>query len=461
MKFNLFKQPIFIVIALCIAFSASFITAENKDTTYDGLKLFTDVIDIVEKNYVDEVDIEKLIHSAIQGMIRSLDPHSAFMPPEAFEELQIDTQGEFGGIGIVITMKEGVLTVISPIEGTPAYQKGIKAGDQIIKVDNASTKEMEMWEAVRKMRGPKGTKVVITIAREGVKEPFDVTIIRDIIPIESVRSTSLEDGYGYVWITNFRDKTTEDFENALAQLEAADPPLKGLIMDLRDNPGGLLDQAVKIADLFINSGNIVSIKGRSDDNTRVFKAQPDTVDRKYPIVILINGGSASASEIVAGALQDTKRALIMGTASFGKGSVQTVEPLRDGYGLKFTIARYYTPNERSIQAQGIVPDIIVKSDIMEVEAVDKNGNRMLKEKDLKNHLEPEALQQPSKNDDASPQDDTTQTGSDDEESTNQSVPKRPEMRHGKLIASELLKDYQIHRALDVLKGFDILKQANK
>jgi carboxyl-terminal processing protease len=381
------------LIIVCLIVSLIFIPSQrifaDKEETYEGLKLFTDIISLVEDNYVDSVDTKKLIHSAIQGMIRSLDPHSSFMPPEAFEELQIDTHGEFGGIGIVITMKKGILTVVSPIEGTPAYRKGIQAGDRIVKVDGEPTQDMEMWEAVKKMRGKKGTPVLITIARDGKEKPFDVEIIRDIIPIESVRSASLSDGYGYVWVTNFREKTVDDIIDTLDELKSNTNQFKGLILDLRDNPGGLLDQAVKLVDLFIDEGNIVSIKGRSEENTKEFDAHSENTEPDYPIVVLINSGSASASEIVAGALQDHKRALILGITSFGKGSVQTVEPLRDGYGLKYTIARYYTPNGRSIQAQGIVPDITVSARYIKLKQDDADFPKVIKEKDLKNHLEAE------------------------------------------------------------------------
>ena len=309
----------------------------NGQETYKGLKLFTDVIELIEKNYVDEVDTEKLMQKAIQGMVRSLDPHSSFLPPEAFEELQVDTHGEFGGIGIVITMKDGILTVVSPIEGTPAYKAGVQAGDKIIKVDGESTQEMELWEAVKKMRGQQGTKVVITVMREREADPIDFSLIRDIIPIESVKSTTLQPGYGYVWVTNFRDSTTDDIKNAIDEFQK-EAPLKGLVLDLRDNPGGLLNQSISVADLFLDKGTIVSIKGRLERHTKTYEAREKGTYSGFPIVVLINGGSASASEIVAGALQDNKRAVILGTVSFGKGSVQTVESLRDGYGLKYTIA---------------------------------------------------------------------------------------------------------------------------
>jgi len=428
----------------------------DKEETYECLKLFTDIISLVEDNYVDTVDTKALIHSAIQGMIRSLDPHSSFMPPEAFEELQIDTHGEFGGIGIVITMKKGILTVVSPIEGTPAYRKGIQAGDRIVQVDGESTKEMEMWEAVKKMRGKKGSSVVITIERDGEEKPFDVEIVRDIIPIESVRSASLGDGYGYVWVTNFREKTVDEIIESLDELKTKTNQFKGLILDLRDNPGGLLDQAVKLVDLFIDEGNIVSIKGRSEENTKEFNAHRDNTESDYPMVVLINSGSASASEIVAGALQDHKRALILGVTSFGKGSVQTVEPLRDGYGLKYTIARYYTPNGRSIQAQGIIPDITVSSRYIKLKQDDANLPKVIKEKDLKNHLEaePKAPQFEENADNNEPEPNKKQKTP--ESKRIKEIQKRQTMRHGKIRTEDLISDYQVARALDILKGYEIL-----
>ncbi|MBF0451259.1 MAG: S41 family peptidase [Candidatus Magnetomorum sp.] len=436
----------------------------EKQETYEGLKLFTDIISLIESNYVDPVDTKKMVHSAIQGMIRSLDPHSSFMPPEAFEELQIDTQGEFGGIGIVITMKKGVLTVVSPIEGTPAYRKGVKAGDRITKVNGESTQEMEMWEAVRKMRGKKGTSVTITIERENSPKPIDIKIVRDIIPIESVRSASLGDGYGYVWVTNFRERTVDDIIKSLDDLDSDAESFKGLILDLRDNPGGLLDQAVKLVDLFIDQGNIVSIKGRSPENTKDFDAHQEKTEPNYPIVVLINSGSASASEIVAGALQDHKRALILGLTSFGKGSVQTVEPLRDGYGLKYTIARYYTPNGRSIQAQGIIPDIEVSSRFIKVKKEDAGTAQIIKEKDLKNHLEaaPENQQDDKDDDEEDPQDtpDSSSDAAPDKE-LNKKDKKRQALRHGIIHKEDLLSDYQISRALDILRGYEILNAFHK
>jgi len=364
------------------------------DKTYEELKVFSDVLDIIEKNFVDPVDPKKLIRGAISGMISSLDPHSAFLLPEAYKDLQIETRGEFSGIGIVITMQDNVVTVISPIEGTPAYRAGIKAGDQIIKVDGKETKSMMLWEAVKNMRGKKGTSVLITILRKGQPEPIDFTIVRDVIPLESVRSHLLKPGFGYIRITNFRENTADDVKAALKELEAGKTPLKGLLLDLRDNPGGLLDQAIKVSDIFLEKGPIVSIKGRIEAHSKIYKAHRSKDKHAYPVVLLINEGSASASEIVAGALQDHGRALVLGTTSFGKGSVQTVEPLRDGSGLKLTIARYYTPSGHAIQARGIVPDVLVEQRYVSTSEMQEGPH--ITEKDLENHISPEPKERFSK-----------------------------------------------------------------
>lgn len=410
------------------------LSATDNGETYEGLKVFSDVIELIENNYVDEVDTKKLMEEAVRGMVGSLDPHSALLPPEAFKELQIDTHGEFTGIGIHVTMRNNLVTVISPIEGTPAYKAGIKAGDKIVKVDGEATENLR--EAVKRMRGPKGTKVVITILRQGETDPLEFDIVRDVIPIYSVKHALLQPGYGYVWVTNFRDNTSEDLLKALEKLENGETPLKGLVLDLRDNPGGILSQAIQISDIFLEEGEILSIKGRLKKHTKVFKAHMDDTPRSYPLVVLINGGSASASEIVAGALQDHKRALIMGTTSFGKGSVQTVETLRDGYGLKFTIARYYTPSGRSIQAKGVVPDIEVLAG--RVDENEAKGDNLLKEKDLKNHLNAEGESTPP------------------EQKNDRQL--RLESRHSPVEDEELLKDQQVRRALDLLISYDIFTQ---
>ena len=407
------------------------------DKTYNSLKMFTDVLEELEKNYVDDVNAESLIHNAIKGMVGNLDPHSSFMPPEAFDELQDDTKGEFSGIGIVITMKDGILTVVSPIEGTPAYKAGIRAGDSIIRIDDKSTKEMELWEAVNMMRGPQNKPVHITVIREGEPAALDFSINRDLIPMESVRSATLKPGFGYLRITNFRMNTLDDIKTHLGRLEAENKELKGLVMDLRDNPGGLLDQAVKISDLFLTQGDIVSIKGKQERNSQVFRASEGKDDRKYPVVILINGGSASASEILAGALQDQSRALILGTTSFGKGSVQTVRPLKDGYGIKYTIARYFTPKGRSIQAKGIEPDIEVEYEILEEKEKKASAfDRMVKEKDLKNSLKPEQAQSSEK--------------AKTQPKKNQKLPD----------TDQLLHDAQVKRALDILISYGVFSNLN-
>jgi len=412
------------------------------DKTYEELKVFSDVLDIIEKNYVDPVDSKKLIQGAIRGMISSLDPHSAFLLPQSFKELQIETKGEFSGIGIVITIQDNVVTVVSPIEDSPAYKAGIKAGDQIIKVDGEETQNMMLWEAVKKMRGKKGTSVVITIRRKGQPEPMDFTIVRDIIPLESVRSHLLRPGYGYVRITNFRENTADDVNKALRRLESDETPLKGLILDLRDNPGGLLDQAVKVADIFLDKGKIVSIKGRVKAHSKVYTAHPDKDKHPYPLVLLINAGSASASEIVAGALQDHGRALVLGTSSFGKGSVQTVEPLRDGSGLKLTIARYYTPKGHAIQTRGIVPDIVVEQRVLS-ESEDKKHPRM-KEKDLKNHIS------------AKPQEGLSEEMK--EEIRQRKGVKMPGEAPLDAVQRLVTKDYQVRTALDILTSWQFFSK---
>jgi len=407
------------------------------DKTYNSLKMFTDVLEELEKNYVDDVNSEALIHNAIKGMVGNLDPHSSFMPPEAFDELQDDTKGEFSGIGIVITMKDGILTVVSPIEGTPAYKAGVQAGDSIIRIDDKSTKDMELWEAVNMMRGPQNKPVRIAVIREGEHDAIEFSINRDLIPMESVKSATLKPGFGYLRITNFRMNTLDDIKTHLGRLEAENKEMKGLVMDLRDNPGGLLDQAVKISDLFLTKGEIVSIKGKQERNSQVFRASERDDDRKYPVVILINGGSASASEIVAGALQDNSRALILGTTSFGKGSVQTVRPLKDGYGIKYTIARYYTPNGRSIQAKGIEPDLEVEYEILEEKEKKASAfDRMVKEKDLKNSLKPEQAKSSEK-------------------------AKTPPKKNQRVLdTDQLLHDAQVKRALDILISYGVFSNLN-
>ncbi len=417
-------------------------SAAGKEDLYEQLKVLSDVIELVQKEYVDEVDAKDLIQKAINGMLQGLDPHSALLPPDAFEDLQIDTKGKFTGIGIHITMQNGFVTVISPIEDTPAHRAGLEAGDRIIKVDGHVTRDLR--EAVRMMRGPRGSKVTVTIMREGNKKPIDFLITRDEIPIQSVKLFTLKPGFGYLRISNFTGTTTQDFEKALEKLEG-EGPLKGLVLDLRNNGGGLLNQAISISDVFLDSGQIVSMKGREKKNTKVFNATPSAVKRTYPMAVLINGGTASASEIVAGALQDQKRAVVVGTTSFGKGSVQTVENLRDGSGLKLTIARYYTPSGRSIQAKGIEPDITLKFKRLDAADAGPGEDFGLKEKDLENHLSSEG--------------DAEKPAPPKQPEETKTRMKEVESRVGPLKLETLQNDNQVMRALEILVGHDVLKQA--
>ncbi|MFP4667809.1 MAG: S41 family peptidase [Desulfosalsimonas sp.] len=447
---------VLLAVVVCVVMAATSVYGDfENEETYEGLKLFSDVLEELEKNYVDSVDTRELIEDAINGMVENLDPHSTFMPPEAFDELQDETRGEFGGVGIVITKRNGRLTVVSPIEGTPASKAGIQANDVIIEVDGKSTEDMMLWEAVKKMRGEPGTQVEIKVIRKGKSEPMEFSFKRDIIPMESIKYAMLKPGYGYVWITNFRKNTEDELKKALADLEEKGDPLKGVILDLRDNPGGLLTQAVSVSDVFLEKGRIVSIRGRNENKESAYDASENGGEPDYPVVVLINGGSASAAEIVAGALQDNDRALILGTDSFGKGSVQTVKPLRGGYGLKYTIAKYYTPDGNSIQAEGIHPDLVVRRRfIEEQEAPDLDS---LKEKDLKNHLPGQLEQQ---------EDETGQEEEDGESETETSGETDREellrLRNALYSNSDqdpevLLHDSQVNRAYEILKGYDIFR----
>ena len=326
--------------------------------TYEELKTFSEVLDHVKKHYVEDVKTKDLVYGAIRGMLATLDPHSAFMPPDVYKEVQVETKGEFGGVGIQIGMKENRLTVIAPIDGTPAERAGVKPSDVILKVNNETTKDMTLMDAVQKMRGPKGTKVTLTIHREGVAEPLVFVLTRELIKIESVKSKMLESSIGYIRLTQFQDQTAKDMSGALKKLR--EQKMQSLVLDLRNNPGGLLTAAIDVSEQFVGLNRlIVYIKtreGRKDDYVSHIKDQPED----YPMIILVNEGSASASEIVAGALQDWGRAVVVGVQTFGKGSVQTILPLGDGSGLRLTTAKYYTPKGRSIHGVGISPDIVVK-----------------------------------------------------------------------------------------------------
>ncbi|GAB6095483.1 S41 family peptidase [Desulfatiferula olefinivorans] len=369
-------------LAVVVLFSPLSVRGET-DEVYRNLVIFSDVIGEIEKNYVDPVTTDVLIKKAVQGMVRSLDPHSAYLSQDEYDALSEDTKGEFSGIGVVLTIKDDILTVISPIEGTPAHRAGIRAGDVIVRINGESAYEMSINEAVNRIKGVKGSRLTLTILRKGGGDPIDIELERDDIPLESVKSILLPDGNAYVAISNFNENTSRDLIKALDEREAErGGVLAGLILDLRGNPGGLLEQAVAVADVFLREGTVVSIRGREGREPQVWGAGDGKHVRDCPMVVLINGGSASASEIVAGALQDHKRALILGTRSFGKGSVQNIKPLGDGSALKLTVARYYTPSGRSIQAEGIRPDIEMAFARLKKE----KAVQSIKEKDLKNHL---------------------------------------------------------------------------
>ncbi len=353
------------------------------------LQNFSQVLNLIEQHYVEPKSAKEIIHGAIQGAVSTLDPHSSFMTPEEFRELQIETKGKFSGIGIEITMKDRILTVVSPIEGTPAFRAGLRAGDQIVKIDGKPTRNLSLTEAVKMIRGPKGSKVTLTINRPGFPAPKDFTIVREIIPIRSVKARIVEGGLGYIRVANFQDQTDQDVRGYLTKMQQKAAPLKGLILDLRNDPGGLLEQAVQVADEFLSSGLIVYTQGRTPQQNMRFYARPGQPgeDRSLPMVVLINEGSASASEIVAGALKDQKRAVVAGAKSFGKGSVQTIIPLEDGSALRLTTALYYTPSGRTIQDKGIEPDILLK----EPEPTDAKALQALREEAMERHMRGEGI----------------------------------------------------------------------
>src|SRR5712664_446984 len=363
------------------------------DDTYKELQTFANVLAIVQKNYVEPASTKRLINGAISGMLGSLDPHSAYLTPDLYRDLEVETRGSFGGLGIEITIKNDLLTVVAPIEGTPAYQAGIKAGDQIIKINDDFTKGMALTDAVKLMRGPRGSKIHLTIHRDSVPDLFTVAVTREVIKIQSVKTKNLKDGYAYIRITTFQDGTSDDVEKAMAKFQKANHGrIKGLVLDLRDDPGGLLNQAVRVSDEFLDGGLIVYTQGRLESQQQKYFAHKKKDSQDYPMVVVVNGGTASASEIVAGALQDQRRAIIEGTQTFGKGSVQTILPLDDNSALRLTTARYFTPSGRSIQATGIVPDIVMDQNPALAKA-DKQNGPLLREANLPRHLE-----QPNKSD---------------------------------------------------------------
>lgn len=412
---------------------------EAIDLPLSDIRLFTDVYARIKKDYVEEVGDEMLLEGAIRGMLSSLDPHSSFLSQEEFKELQIGTTGEFGGLGIEVGMENGFIKVISPIEDTPADKAGVKAGDVIIKLDETQVKGLSLNDAVKLMRGLRGTDIILTIVREGEVKPVIITVTRDVIRVKSVRSRVLEPGYGYIRISSFQSKTTRNVIDAIEKLQSkiGKDNLQGIVLDLRNNPGGVLTGAVGVSDAFLKDGDlIVYTKGRVDDAELKYSASTNDAINGASIVVLINEGSASASEIVAGALQDHKRAVIMGNTSFGKGSVQTILPLKENAALKLTTARYYTPAGRSIQNEGIVPDIFVERKIIGEDGEQKEGFEFVRESDLQGHLE------------------NNQDHSSDESD-------KAKIIKQVIISSDNAKDEVLNEALNVLKELAGKKLASK
>ena len=411
--------------------------AAGQSNTYEELNLFGEVFERVREQYVEPVDDKKLIENALNGMLTGLDPHSGYLNEQSFEDMQVTTKGEFGGLGIEVTMDNGLVKVVSPIDDTPAFRGGIKAGDYITQINKETVMGLSLNEAVEMMRGKIGTSVVLTIAREGEAEPFDVTLTRDVIKIQSVRHR-IEGNVGYIRITSFNQNTIDAMEKAIEDIKAKlGKKLIGYVLDLRNNPGGLLDQAIAVSDAFLEKGEIVSTRGRDESDTKRDNATPGDLANGLPIVVLINGGSASASEIVSGALQDHKRAILLGTKSFGKGSVQTVIPLPGHGAMRLTTARYYTPSGRSIQAKGIEPDIVV-----EPAKVENLSSLRLGEENLRGALDNGAVKPlpPA----------AIKADKDKDKGTAQTAPGAPDE----------VQDYQLMRAEDLLNGLSLYRAGN-
>ena len=402
------------------------------------LRSFTEVFSRIKTDYVEPVEDKKLLEDAVQGMLAGLDPHSAYLDAESFKDMRVETEGQFGGLGIEVTMENGFVKVVSPIEDTPASRAGVKPGDLIIRLDDKAVKGLTLTEAVRLMRGKPGSDITLTIVREGATKPLKITLTRAVIKIQSVKNRMLESGFGYVRITQFQAGTDKGLAEAIKKLDKENNgPLRGLVLDLRNNPGGVLNSAVGVSDAFLDKGLIVYTEGRVADSKMKLSATPGDLLNGAPLVVLINGGSASASEIVAGALQDHKRAVIMGTKSFGKGSVQTIIPVSNGAALKITTARYYTPSGRSIQASGIVPDIVTEeARITKSEAGDR-----LREADLARHLE-----------------------NGDEIARQKEEPKKEDKKDDKKkdeSGKPAVEDYQLQEALNLLKGISFFKAQDR
>ena len=392
----------------------------------EDLKIFAEIFGKIKSDYVEDIDDSQLLNDAIKGMLDGLDPHTVYLDPDSFREMNIDTHGEFGGLGLEVTMENGVIRIVAPIDDTPAHKAGLKSGDLIISMDGVQVKGLSLGESVSLMRGKPGSEIVLTIVRKDRPEPFEVTLKRAIIQLESVRAELLETGFGYVRVIQFQTGTATSLRQQLARLaREAGTALKGLVLDLRDNPGGVLDGAIQVSDTFLRDGLIVSTRGRAEDSQVTFSASPKDYLNDAPLVVLVNGGSASASEIVAGALQDHGRALILGTTTFGKGSVQTILPMLNGAALKLTTARYYTPNDRSIQATGITPDV-VSQPAESSQTLDRDASR-LRESDLAGHLENEL-----------------------EKDQNATVDTKTDPL--------LFSDLQVREALNILKGMVIARQ---
>ena len=399
---------------------------------FEDLQAFTDVFSRIKSDYVEEVEDKKLLENAIRGMLSGLDPHSSYLDTDAFGELRIGTTGQFGGLGIEVGMENGFVKVIAPIDDTPAARAGMRSGDLIVKLDDKPVKGMTLGEAVKIMRGEPNTDILLTVVREGQPKPLEITITREIIRVKSVKNRLLEDGYGYVRITNFQSRTTTDLLKAIADLQS-ESKLEGLVLDLRNNPGGVLNGAVGVSDAFLDKGLIVYTEGRIDDSSLKYTATPGDALNGAPLVILVNEGSASASEIVAGAIQDHGRGIIMGFKTFGKGSVQTIQELRNGSAVKLTTARYFTPNGRSIQAEGIEPDIQLRN----LEVKTNSAPKRVSERDLTGHLENPVNGEDSEDSGAS----NSGSGSDADDN-----------KETKSLADE---DYQLFEALNLLKGLTI------
>lgn len=410
----------------------------GKPLPIDELRTFTEVFSRIKSDYVEPVEDKKLLEDSIQGMLSGLDPHSSYLDAESFKDVRIETEGQFGGLGIEVTMENGFVKVVSPIEDTPAAAAGLKTGDLVIRLDDKAVKGMTLTEAVRAMRGKPGSDIALTVVREGSSKPLKFTVTRAIIKIQSVKQKLVEPGYGYVRVTQFQTTTNKNLATAIKKLEEENKgALKGLVLDLRNNPGGVLNAAVGVSDAFLNKGLIVYTEGRVSDSRLKFSAAPGDLINGAPMVVLVNGGSASASEIVAGALQDHKRAIVMGTKTFGKGSVQTIVPVSNGAALKITTARYYTPDGRSIQAAGIVPDIVTE----DAKVTRNDAAERLREADLARHLENSL--------------NGANGGANGAEPKTVIEPKKPDDKATKKGTPS--EDYQLQEAVNLLKGIAIYK----